>query len=132
MLIFINLRAHKICFRLTLMTINKAKTELTATRSNLDGLMKYAYELTGPNSFRLIMLDSVSGKIRQLSFELKSPKRGYIEVEFACHGFCINFPLKKNVSNMTFKLTDFIGMIEMGVKIDRNELNPQTDLEVEF
>ena len=106
------------------MTFNKAKTELTAIRSNLDGLMKYTYEPTGPNSFRLTMLDSVSGKIRQLSFELKNPKRGYIDVEFTCHDFCINFPLKKNVSSMTFKLSDFIGMIEMGIKIDRNELTP--------
>ena len=114
------------------MTINKAKIELTAIRSNLDGLMKYTYEPTGPDSFRLTMLDSVSGKIRQLSFELKSPKRGCIDVEFTCHHFCINFPLKKNVSSMAFKLADFIGMIEMGVKIGRNELNPQTDLEVEF
>lgn len=114
------------------MTINKAKTELIAIRSNLDGLMKYTYEPTGPDSFRLTMLDSVSDKIRQLSFELKSPKRGYIDVEFTCHDFCINFPLKKIVNSMTFKLSDFIDMIEMGVKIDKNELNPQPDLEVEF
>lgn len=94
--------------------------------------MNYTFEPIGLNSFRLTMLDTVSKKVRYLSFELKSPKRGFVEIEFTCHGFCINFPLKKNVSSMTFKLSDFIGMIEMGIKIDKNQRNPQPDLDVEF
>ncbi|MFC0517461.1 hypothetical protein ACFFGT_24835 [Mucilaginibacter angelicae] len=114
------------------MTFNKAKTLLTAIEYNLDGRMKYTYDLIDSNSFKLRMEDCVSGKVRYLSFELRSPKRGFIEVGFTCHDFRLNFPLIKNVESMTFNLYDFIKLIEYGIKIDENELHPEQDLNVEF
>ncbi|MDB5146082.1 MAG: hypothetical protein JWQ57_102, partial [Mucilaginibacter sp.] len=43
-----------------------------------------------------------------------------------------NFPLIKNVESMTFKLYDFIKLIEYGIKVEENEFHPEQDLDVEF
>ena len=119
-------------FILIKMTFNKAKAQLTSIEYNLDGRMKYTYDLIKPNSFSLTMLDCVSGKVRCLSFELKKTTGKDIVVEFICHGFSFNFPLMKNVSTFTFELYNFILLLTYGIKIDENSLNPKPDLDVEF
>ncbi|SEP20797.1 hypothetical protein [Mucilaginibacter sp. OK283] len=114
------------------MTINKAKTLITSIDNNLDGRMKYTYDLIKPDSFRMKMQDCVSGTIRYLSFELKMAPGKFINVEFACDGFSFNFPLKKNVSAMIFNLNDFTLLLTYGIKVNENSSNPELDLDVEF
>lgn len=82
------------------MTLNKAKTLLTSIEYNLDGRMRYTYDPTGPESFKLKMEDLVSGIVRYLSFELKKAKGRSVDVEFTCDGFYFNFPLKKTLSTI--------------------------------
>ncbi|MDP9076874.1 MAG: hypothetical protein M3O71_05585 [Bacteroidota bacterium] len=114
------------------MTFKKAKTQITAIGSNLDGRMKYTYDLIKSNRVRLTMQDCISGKVRQLDFKLKKVAKRAIEVAFTCDGFRFNFPLKKNVGNMTFNLNDFSLLLKCGIKVDENSLNPELDLDVEF
>ncbi|NOW96325.1 hypothetical protein [Mucilaginibacter sp. SG564] len=112
------------------MTFSKAKAILTSIESNLDGRMKYTYDLIKPDSYSLKMQDSISGVIRYLDFKLKKTKD--IEVEFTCHGFSFNFPLIKNVSSFTFNVNDFSLLLTYGIKVDENSSNPELDLDVEF
>ena len=114
------------------MTFTKAKTLLTSIESNLDGRMTYTYELIKTNSFELQMRGCVSGKVRNLNFELKKANGNSIEVEFICHEFSFNFLLKKNVRSMTFDFYNFELLLIYGIKIDENSLNPAPDLDVEF
>ncbi len=114
------------------MTFSKAKTKLTSIEHNLDGRMKYTYELIKPNSFKLTMVDSISGTIRHLTFDLKKINRNDIGVEFTCHGFSFNFPLKKEVKTMTFELYNFELLLIHGIKVDESLLKPEMDLAVEF
>ncbi|WP_183566806.1 hypothetical protein [Mucilaginibacter sp. SP1R1] len=114
------------------MTFSKARAILTSIESNVDGRMKYTYDLIKSNNFSLKMQDCVSGKIRYMDFELKKGKDNSVEVKFSCHGFSFNFPLIKNVTTMTFDLYNFELLITYGIKVDENSLNPELDLDVEF
>ena len=114
------------------MTFNKAKTQITSIKSNLDGRMKYTYDLNKLNKFRLKMEDCISGKVRHLDFKFKKVAKRAIEVAFICDGFRFNFPLKKNVGGMTFSLNDFSLLLTYGIKVDENSLNPALNLDVEF
>jgi hypothetical protein len=116
----------------SLMTFTKAKTLLTSIESNLDGRMTYTYELIKSNSFKLQMRDCVSGKIRNLNFELKKINGNSVEVKFICHEFSFNFPLKKNIRSMTFDFYNFRLLLIYGIKIEENSVNPEADLDVEF
>ena len=114
------------------MTFKKAITVLTSIESNLDGRMKYTYDLIKSNRFRLTMLDCISGKVRYLDFKFKKVAKRAIEVAFTCDGFRFNFPRKKNVGSMAFNLNDFSLLLKYGIKVDENSLNPELDLDVEF
>lgn len=78
------------------------------------------------------MIDSVSGIVRYITFEIKNGRNRYIDIDFVCEGFRINFPLKKDIDKFTFNLNDFKLMLEHGIKVDKNCLDPQLDLNVEF
>jgi hypothetical protein len=114
------------------MTIDKATKQLTAMRSNLDGRMKYTYDLIKPHSFELKMQDCISGRVRLLNFKIKKASNKAIVVEFICHGFTFNFPLKKNFATMVFDFYNFELLLKYGIKVDENSLNPEMDLEMEF
>jgi hypothetical protein len=114
-----------------IMKPDKAKSLITAIASNKDGIVKYTYELTGPDSYMLKMYDYKNEIVRHLSFEVKKVSSD-IEVHFTCHGFKLNFPLKKNVESFVFNIYDFRLLIEHGVKVDVNLPNPTLDLDVEF
>ena len=96
------------------MTYNTALRLITSIDCNLDGGMKYSYDLYNINKYKLTMTDNNGGK-RHLSFKLKKKIKRMIYVNFICDDFRIDFPLIKDVKRFEFGINDFTMMLSYGI-----------------
>lgn len=111
------------------MNFNMALKLITSINSNLDDGIKYSYDLSDINKYKLIMLGS-DGVKRHLTFKLKKEIKRMIYVTFICDDFRIDFPLIKDVERFKFGINNFIMMLYYGIKSDK--ISPSGNLDVEF
>lgn len=111
------------------MNFNTALKLITSINSNLDGEIKYSYDLSNINKFKLIILGSDGAK-RHLTFKLKKEIKRMVYVTFICENFRIDFPLIKDVERFKFEIYDFVMMLSYGIKSDK--ISPSGNLDVEF
>ncbi|MCO5945615.1 hypothetical protein [Mucilaginibacter flavidus] len=111
------------------MNFNTALKSITSIESNLDGDIKYSYDLTNINTCKLIMLCS-DGAERHLTFKLKKEIKRRVYVNFICNDFRIDFPLMKGVERFKFGIKDFTIMLSYGIKSDK--ISPNGNFDIEF
>lgn len=110
------------------MNFNTALKLITSIESNLDGGIKYAYDLSNIDKCKLTMLLSDGGE-RHLTFKLKKEIKRRVYVNFICNDFRIDFPLTKDVERFKFGVKDFTMMLSYGIKSDKISLNGNIDIE---
>lgn len=111
------------------MNYSTALKLITAIKTNIDGDIKYAYDLSVISKYKLTMLGS-DGTKRHLTFKLKKEVKRAVYVAFTCEDFRIDFPLIKNVERFTFRMYNFTLMLSYGFKPDN--ILPNGNLYVEF
>ena len=111
------------------MTFNTALKLITSINCNLDGGMKYSYDLSSINKYKLTMFDN-NGRKRHLIFKLQKEIKRRVYVNFICDDFRIDFPLIKDVGRFKFNIYDFTMMLSYGIKSDK--ILPNGNLDIEF
>lgn len=111
------------------MNFSTALKLITSIESNLDGGVKYFYDLSIINKFKLTML-STNGIERHLTFKLKKEIKRMVYVNFTCNDFRIDSPLMKGVERFKFGINDFTRMLSYGIKSDR--ISPNGNFNIEF
>jgi hypothetical protein len=111
------------------MNYNTALRLITAIDCNLDGGMRYSYDLSDINKYKLTMIDN-NGEKRHLTFKLQKEIKRRVYVNFICDDFRIDFPRIKDVERFKFNINDFTKMLYHGVNPDK--VLPNGNLDVEF
>jgi hypothetical protein len=111
------------------MNFNTALKLITSIESNLDGGIKYSYDLSDINKCKLTMLRS-DGAERHLTFKLKKEIKRRVYVNFICNDFRIDFPLMKGVERFKFGIKDFTMMLSYGIKSDK--ISPNGNFDIDF
>lgn len=110
------------------MTYDTALRLITSIDCNLNGGMKYSYDLSSINKYKLTMIDN-NGVKRHLIFKLQKEIKRRICVNFICDDFLIDFPLIKNVKRFKFNISDFTMMLSQGINPDKILRNGNLDVE---